>query len=183
MLEKILNFLFSPFRIDNNEVFDKNTDNIDIEMSNTTPVADVVLVREKTTDTGTYGKMYYEDIYGKLHTWETLELPWRSNERRMSCIPAGTYHAVYHTSPKFGKTYWIQDVPNRSEILIHTGNVAGDTKLGYKSDVDGCILVGEQRGILYGQNAVLRSRLAMNTLLNVFPKPKIIIQIKNFDEE
>ena len=66
--------------------------------------------------------------------WDSLELPWLDNQRRVSCIPTGTYKARKHNSPKFGKSLWLQDVPNRSEILVHKGN--------YHFDILGCILIG-----------------------------------------
>ena len=52
----------------------------------------------------------------------TVELPWLNNERRISCIPAGRYMAKVHHSPRFGWALWLQDVPGRSEILVHTAN-------------------------------------------------------------
>ena len=66
--------------------------------------------------------------------FKTLELPWKNNERRVSCIPIGTYEIKEHTSPKFGWSLWLQDVPNRTAILIHRGN--------YTRDILGCILPG-----------------------------------------
>jgi len=66
--------------------------------------------------------------------WDCLELPWLDNQRRVSCIPTGTYKARKHNSPKFGESLWLQDVPNRSEILVHKGN--------YHFDILGCILIG-----------------------------------------
>lgn len=66
----------------------------------------------------------------------TLELPWRNNEKSISCIPVGKYKAKRVNSPRFGKTFKILNVPNRSEILIHPGNEVKDTQ--------GCILVGNR---------------------------------------
>lgn len=68
----------------------------------------------------------------------SVELPWRENERSMSCIPEGTYTATLHNSPKFGKTIWLRDVPGRSEILVHTANSM--------ADLDGCIGPGTEYG-------------------------------------
>ena len=67
--------------------------------------------------------------------WGCLELPWLNNQRRISCIPKGNYKAIKHNSPKFGESLWLQDVPNRSEILVHKGN--------YHFDILGCILIGK----------------------------------------
>ena len=66
----------------------------------------------------------------------TLEPPWRNNEKNISCIPAGIYNCAFHISPKFGPTYEVKEVPDRSHILFHKGNYTHNTK--------GCILVGEQ---------------------------------------
>lgn len=67
--------------------------------------------------------------------YETLELPWKNNKTRTSCIPEGEYNAAWHLSPKFGWTYKIFNVPGRSEILFHAGN--------YPSNTLGCILLGK----------------------------------------
>lgn len=64
----------------------------------------------------------------------TLELPWRNNERSVSHILSGVYRAIKHRSPKFGPCIWIQDVPDRSEILIHPAN--------WVEQLRGCIAVG-----------------------------------------
>lgn len=71
----------------------------------------------------------------RIAKWHSLELPNLNNQRRISRIPKGIYKARKHTSPKFGRSLWLQDVPNRSEILIHKGN--------YHSDILGCILLGK----------------------------------------
>ena len=67
-------------------------------------------------------------------TLYTLELPWLENQRRISCIPEGTYKVTSHVSKKFGKCFWLREVPNRTGILIHAGN--------YHWHTLGCILVG-----------------------------------------
>ena len=67
--------------------------------------------------------------------WTTLELPWKANQRSISCIPAGEYELIRWPSPKFGQVLMVRAVPNRDGILIHAGNTAKDTQ--------GCILVGE----------------------------------------
>lgn len=83
----------------------------------------------------TLGEISVEDL-----TLFTLELPdlnddgIEGNETRKSCIPDGTYPVFAHTSPKFGKCFWVKEVPGRSAILIHPGN--------YHWHTLGCILVG-----------------------------------------
>ena len=91
----------------------------------------------------------------------TLELPDLGNQKRISCIPEGKYkvHRIY--SPKFGNCFHIQDVPERTGILIHKGN--------YTKDTSGCILVGMNHVDIDGDGAkdVSDSTTAMNKLLTV----------------
>lgn len=122
---------------------------------------DVIIERYSSTDEGTFGTLKLESGW----TCHTLELPWRDNRRRRSCIPVGVYHSIFHHSPRFGRTYWLQDVPGRSEILFHSGNWAGDQEKGFRTDSDGCILLGTSRGILSQQNAILNSNAAMSRML------------------
>lgn len=96
------------------------------------------LLIETNNDDGvqTLGVMYVLNGRNEIQfRCMTLELPWKDNLKRISCIPAGTYTVVKHKSPKFGKCFWIKNVPGRSEVLIHYGN--------YHKDVLGCILVGD----------------------------------------
>jgi len=120
----------------------------------------VNLCRLKRGDQGTCGRIFYGDF-----KCETLELPWRENKRGISCIPAGEYSVEIRKSPKYGGIYWVKDVPERSFILIHWGNWAGDESKGYKSNVSGCILLGKQRGLLSKQWAVLNSRITVNRFM------------------
>jgi len=123
---------------------------------------DTVRLRRITTgEQGTFGVLIADE-------WEccTLELPWRNNENNISCIPPGTYSAIFIKSSTYGPCYWIQDVPSRSEILIHTGNLAGDVSEGWKTHSAGCVLIGERRGVLGDQEAVLLSRKTLRGLVD-----------------
>lgn len=64
----------------------------------------------------------------------TLEDPWVNNMFQVSCIPVGEYKCTRWKSPRFGETFKVLNVPNRSDILFHEGNSSKDTK--------GCILLG-----------------------------------------
>lgn len=79
----------------------------------------------------------------------TLERPWLSNMRNVSCIPEGRYVALRHKSEKFGETFWLQDVPGRSGILFHRGNTADHSH--------GCILIGEQFNPVNGEPGITHS--------------------------
>lgn len=92
----------------------------------------------------------------------SMELPWRNNQNRLSCIPKGSYTVVIRNSPKFGWTFHVTNVEGRSYILFHSGNYAGDTQKGLKTHSHGCILLGKSKGFLGGQRAVLNSRVAVS---------------------
>lgn len=115
-----------------------------------------------------------EDKTDILFQCKSLELPDLNNQRRISCIPQGTYWAIKHKAPKFGDCTWIQDVPNRSEILQHVGN--------YKSDLLGCMALGESHIDMDkdGLKDVTNSKKTIERYLKVLPnKFKItIINVK-----
>lgn len=84
-----------------------------------------------------------EGIPGSLDEFKTLELPWRSNVPGISRIPPGTYLCVIaHMNDMNIEAYQLQNVPGRTSIFIHYGNWAGDRAYKLYSDVEGCILLG-----------------------------------------
>ena len=87
----------------------------------------------------------------------SLEPPDRDNKPDISCIPRGTYTARRVNSPKYGNTFEITQVPDRTHILFHPGNTVGDTR--------GCVLLGQSFGFLDGRRAVLSSKLAFQRFL------------------
>lgn len=107
---------------------------------------DLLLSRIATNDNGTFGVLLWNYQPFAL----SLEDPWRNNKRGMSCIPAGTYSCKRVNSPKFGDTFEVTDVQSRTHILFHKGNTHEDT--------EGCILIGEEFGVLTGEPALLASR-------------------------
>lgn len=132
----------------------------------------VTLCRVATSDQGTEGIL----LVGQF-SCKTIELPWRDNEVRISCIPPGVYDAETRVSNRYGKTYWVRHVPERTYILIHSGNLAGDKAMGFKSDAMGCILLGERHGDLYGQRAVLSSRVTMKKFMKEMNDEKFKLNV------
>ncbi len=119
----------------------------------------LTITRGPSTDEGTFGRA----VLDSGEEFDSLELPWHDNAPMVSCIPPGTYRAEKHHSPHFNRDlYELQDVEGRSEILIHQGNWAGDKSKGFRSDVTGCILLGQETGMLAEQKALLRSKFALN---------------------
>jgi hypothetical protein len=124
------------------------------------------LVREESTDEGTFGTLRLEG--GPV--LRTTELPWRDNRPTISCIPPGVYRCEIVQSPKYGRVYGVLDVPGRSHILIHAANWAGDRAKGLHSDLLGCIAPGDSVGMLQPPNgrmqrAVIGSKRALHDLM------------------
>jgi hypothetical protein len=69
---------------------------------------------------GTNGKILIE---GKLISYG-IELPWKNNHARVSCIPEGRYELEKRWSPKFLRHLQLMDVKDRDYILIHPANDA-----------------------------------------------------------
>lgn len=104
-----------------------------------TPIAR--LLRGPNSDQGTFGLLTFGP-----QSCRTLELPWRDNRTRRSCIPPGTYLCAIVQSPKFGRVYGVRRVPGRSAVLIHPANLAGDVDLGWTTQLEGCIAPCERVG-------------------------------------
>lgn len=127
----------------------------------------VKIMRTETSAEGTFGKLFIDGSFlcftGELPRYAGN--PEIENERRTDCIPAGTYPCQLKMSPKFGRVYEVKNVPGRSAILIHKGNFCGDKAKGFKSDVEGCILLGMGKTKLDGQTAVTSSRIAFDKFM------------------
>jgi hypothetical protein len=124
----------------------------------------IVLNRISTSDMGTFGAIH---LNGKRFL--TGELPWRLNAKQVSCIPEGEYEIAIVNSPKFGKVYGVKNVPNRSNVLIHSANLMGDSRY-YDTQLHGCIGVGQKIGMMRNsrgqmQIAVLMSRQGLREFM------------------
>lgn len=109
-------------------------------------------------DDCTEGALMMLDDAKILTTCNILELPNKENKQRISCIPEGEYEVVPHTSPKFGRCFWVKNVENREGILIHGGNTVDDIK--------GCLLPG----IRQRKGFVGSSKNTLSTLIKLAPK-------------
>jgi len=122
----------------------------------------VNLIRTESSAQGTLGMLLVNDM-----RFYTIELPWKENQRSKSCIPYGEYACELINSPHFGEVYQIKDVPGRTHILMHPGNWAGDTEQGYRTDSDGCVLLGEAPGNIANQLCVTSSKKALNHFMYI----------------
>ncbi len=115
-------------------------------------------------------------IEASPYSCKTLEAPWRDNKPMISSVPANSPYpgAVVDTNdPRLvPQAYELSGVDNRDHILLHNGNWAGDKSLGYRSDVEGCTLLGDSFGELDPgegyrgpQLAVLNSRATVDAFM------------------
>lgn len=133
----------------------------------------IILKRSNSTDQGTFGTFTLPS--GKV--FHSLELPDKDNKRQVSCIPKGIYQCKIVNSPKFGHVYGVLNVLNRANILIHAGNYGGDVAKGFKSNIQGCILLGKDKGILNGQQAVLNSKKALAEFMEKKDAQPFVLEI------
>jgi hypothetical protein len=119
----------------------------------------LLIIRDTFTDVSIIGKLFIDGEW----MCDTLELPYKDNQRSISSIPAGNYK-VRLRYPKDSATrdylhLLIEDVKDRSYILFHKGNSAKDTR--------GCILVGIGRKQDFVHNSTLAMDLLMKEILNL----------------
>ena len=88
----------------------------------------VLLLTRTYFPDGTNGKL---ECDGKL-ICNTIELPWKMNETKVSCIPEGKYFIRKRYSRKFQWHLEVIDVKDRSFILFHPANNA-------LKELNGCI--------------------------------------------
>lgn|SRR3990167_7451294 len=132
-------------------------------------IADAKLTRIEGSIKQTPGRFVYNDF-----SCDTLELPWKNNEKQVSCIPQGFYHVEKRKSAKFGEHFLIKDVPNRDFILIHSGNFAA----GDKVDIKGCIMVGSDYQDINtdGNLDIINSKITLRAMLKALPN-KFLLEI------
>lgn len=114
---------------------------------------------------GVIGTMSFNDKF----VCYTLELEWKDNQRRKSCIPKGEYKLKFRDYGGYHERYKrrfedhnagmieIAGVDGRSAILIHCGNTVKDTL--------GCVLVGKEADST--KSIVYKSKKAYEE--NVYP--------------
>jgi len=104
--------------------------------------------------------IYTPNLENRIYT---LELPDKGNQQNVSRIPQGIYQCKKRWSWKHKKHIQILDVPNRTWILIHTGN--------FYTDIRGCILIGDKLSDINndGYQDVLNSKNTLKKILNLLP--------------
>lgn len=124
----------------------------------------VTLKRTESNAYETLGEL----LYNGAVIAKTLELPYRGNVRRVSCIPKGNYKVVRRKTAKYGNHFHLKDVPGRSYILIHNAN--------YYYNLLGCIGVGKEHIDINGDSLkdISYSVKTMKHLLAILPQEFIL---------
>lgn len=107
------------------------------------------------SENGTFGEIKHDN----KHICYTVEEIWKENKRNISCIPTGIYELKKRFTQKRGSHLILKDVPNRSNILIHTGNEILDTM--------GCILPAMELRFTEDNKFGRHSTIALNELNKV----------------
>jgi len=120
----------------------------------------LIIRRITTGENGTFGALVFENTPFAV----TLEREWLDNRPSTgnipgSCIPEGEYYCERVNSPRFGNTFEVTDVFNRSHILFHKGNLDDDSR--------GCILVGEEYGKFGVDNGIKSSKAGYNEFMAI----------------
>lgn len=130
----------------------------------------VLLLTRTYFPDGTNGKLECE---GKV-ICNTIELPWKNNETKVSCIPEGKYFIRKRFSKKFQWHLELIEVKNRSLILFHPANNA-------LKELNGCIAPVTK---ISGAGLGLMSRKAFTKLKTIVyktldEKQRVLIIIKS----
>lgn len=123
------------------------------------------IVRQSDDGYQTLGNLAVLDLDETKIAFEckTLELPWKDNQKKISCIPKGTYKVVKRSSEKYKEHFHITNVPNRDYILIHPANK--------RDDLLGCIAPGDSYKDISGDGKVdvLNSKTTLAKLYKLLP--------------
>ena len=119
---------------------------------------------------GTNGALFNNDRFVGF----TIELPWKENKKQVSCIPEGVYELRPRYSEKFKHHLVLENVPNRSLILIHPANDAN-------KELQGCIApVSSLTGIAKGLQSRVVFQKVLSACYQAFDrKEKVTLTIKN----
>jgi len=115
----------------------------------------VEIIRLEEGPEGTFGIL---KINKKLFCM-TLEPRDILNKQNVSSIPGPQQYLCKKRMSRFGETFEIMDVPDRTGILFHAGNFLGATA--------GCVLLGQYVAKLRGERGVFNSGNTMKAFMEI----------------
>jgi len=95
-----------------------------------------------------------EILFNGARVCSSIELAWRNNQNKISCIPEGKYELRKRHTADRGWHLILANVPGRELILIHAANDAN-------KELQGCIA---PVSILTAEGIGLESRKALKTI-------------------
>jgi len=124
----------------------------------------VIIYRFRDTGVETLGDLFVMEDGQSIFDCVCLEPSWIQNHSWISCIPVGTYRVKQRMSADYGQHFHIQDVKDRSYVLIHAYN--------YFNQSEACIAPGDRFQYLNGDEHydVVDSRDTLNRLLELLPE-------------
>lgn len=96
-------------------------------------------------DQGAFGVMLFDDIPFAI----TLERTYKEGSNQVTKIPQGIHRCTKSFYNKGGYPTFEIHIPGHSRILFHKANK--------EEELDGCVAIGEEFGVLDGKPAILRS--------------------------
>jgi hypothetical protein len=125
----------------------------------------VKVIRFDDDGVRTLGNLYVYNGEVVEFSCKTIELPWKDNKKKVSCIPAGIYTLQkLKESPLFKYPHlWIKDVTGRDGVKIHVAN--------YVRELEGCIALGNAHADVDGDGIidVSNSRRMLEKILAILP--------------
>ena len=112
----------------------------------------IVLKRISVHKEGAFGVLLFDGI----PICVTLERTY-DDQAKVVKIPPGTYQCKRSRYHRGGYDTFEIHVPGHSRILFHKGNV--------ETHSEGCVLLGEQYGVLNGRPAILQSGVAFDEFM------------------
>lgn len=129
----------------------------------------ILVFRQNLNPTNVTGQLYLNGEYIG-YTLEDTPRPLNMKVKHYTAIPDSTYYAKLVTSPTFGRSLWLQDVANFTEILVHAGNDERNTS--------GCILLGSKRNP--ERDRIYDCKPALDKLLDKLDLSKpVVITVSN----
>lgn len=132
-------------------------------------ITDWIIYRIEKTDKGTVSVNMVntgDDTFNQFGY--NIELPYLDNRINVSCIPTGIYKFQQIIRPDGTRAIEILNVPNRTNILAHSGN--------YMKDTNGCILPNLSIGYTRDSKTPygITSRVQLKQLLKALPMRGIV---------
>lgn len=135
-------------------------------MGSTASLPKAYLARTKDNGSQTIGRFKY-NVFG----CDTLELPWKNNAKRVSCIAAGEY-ICEKVGPSAKIPYphiAVTGVDGRDGICMHRAN--------YVRDLLGCIGIGDGLADIDndGELDIIKSKLTFDKVMALLPDKFLLL--------